>query len=278
MTMTELDRRAFLAAAGAAALIPGRRAAAAAPPSMIIVNALGGLDDPNVEREAGPSAMHLRPGDRRRPRLRPHRGQRHHGLCRRRRGAVRADDARDRPLGRAAAAAARRPPPGAERRRHPPREARAARSASSTASRTRRCWAPTRAGSRSSPISACASSSSPTIRPTRSATARWRRQNRGLTPFGREVVERLNAARLMVDLSHSGERTCLDAARASTRADLDQPYRLPRPRRPAAQQDRRGAAPGRRARRLRRHLLHAVPRRRAASAPPPTSSPISTMR
>jgi membrane dipeptidase len=40
-------------------------------------------------------------------------------------------------------------------------------------------------------------------------------QNRGLTRFGREVVERLNAARLMVDLSHSGERTCLDAARAS---------------------------------------------------------------
>src|ERR1044072_9722627 len=40
-------------------------------------------------------------------------------------------------------------------------------------------------------------------------------QNRGLTRFGREVVERLNAARLMVDLSHSGERTCLDASRAS---------------------------------------------------------------
>ena len=40
-------------------------------------------------------------------------------------------------------------------------------------------------------------------------------QNRGLTPFGREVVERLNAHRIMVDLSHSGERTCLDAARAS---------------------------------------------------------------
>jgi len=39
--------------------------------------------------------------------------------------------------------------------------------------------------------------------------------NRGLTPFGRAVVERLNAARVMVDLSHSGERTCLDAARAS---------------------------------------------------------------
>jgi membrane dipeptidase len=40
-------------------------------------------------------------------------------------------------------------------------------------------------------------------------------QNRGLTPFGRAVVERLNARRIMVDLSHSGERTCLDAITAS---------------------------------------------------------------
>ena len=40
-------------------------------------------------------------------------------------------------------------------------------------------------------------------------------QNRGLTRFGREVVERLNAAHVMVDLSHSGERTCLDAIAAS---------------------------------------------------------------
>lgn len=40
-------------------------------------------------------------------------------------------------------------------------------------------------------------------------------QNRGLTPLGREVVERLNANRVMVDLSHSGERTCLDAIAAS---------------------------------------------------------------
>jgi len=39
--------------------------------------------------------------------------------------------------------------------------------------------------------------------------------NRGLTRFGREVVARLNANRMIVDLSHSGERTCLDAARAS---------------------------------------------------------------
>ena len=41
-------------------------------------------------------------------------------------------------------------------------------------------------------------------------------ENHGLTPFGREVVARLNRNRVMVDLSHSGEQTCLDAARAST--------------------------------------------------------------
>jgi membrane dipeptidase len=38
---------------------------------------------------------------------------------------------------------------------------------------------------------------------------------RGLTPFGHEVVERLNHNRVMVDLSHSGQRICLDAIRAS---------------------------------------------------------------
>lgn len=39
----------------------------------------------------------------------------------------------------------------------------------------------------------------------------------GLTSFGHEVIERLNARRLMVDLSHSGTQTCLDAIRASKR-------------------------------------------------------------
>lgn len=39
--------------------------------------------------------------------------------------------------------------------------------------------------------------------------------NRGLTPFGRDVIARLNARRVMVDLSHSGEQTCLEAARVS---------------------------------------------------------------
>lgn len=39
--------------------------------------------------------------------------------------------------------------------------------------------------------------------------------NRGLTPFGRDLLERLNDNRVMIDLSHSGERTCLEAARSS---------------------------------------------------------------
>jgi membrane dipeptidase len=37
----------------------------------------------------------------------------------------------------------------------------------------------------------------------------------GISPFGRQVIERLNARKVMVDLSHSGERTCLEAARIS---------------------------------------------------------------
>jgi len=39
--------------------------------------------------------------------------------------------------------------------------------------------------------------------------------NPGLTPFGRQVIDRLNAKRVIIDLSHSGQRTCADAAAAS---------------------------------------------------------------
>jgi membrane dipeptidase len=39
--------------------------------------------------------------------------------------------------------------------------------------------------------------------------------NGGLTAFGRQVVECLNDSSIMVDLSHSGERTCLEAAEIS---------------------------------------------------------------
>jgi len=41
------------------------------------------------------------------------------------------------------------------------------------------------------------------------------KENKGLTDFGREVVAQLNDHRVMVDLSHSGQNTCLDAARVS---------------------------------------------------------------
>ena len=40
-------------------------------------------------------------------------------------------------------------------------------------------------------------------------------ENGGLTDLGRDVVAELNATRTLVDLSHSGERTCLDAIEAS---------------------------------------------------------------
>jgi len=39
--------------------------------------------------------------------------------------------------------------------------------------------------------------------------------NHGLTPFGHDVVAELNRNRIVVDLSHSGEQICLDAAAAS---------------------------------------------------------------
>ncbi len=41
-------------------------------------------------------------------------------------------------------------------------------------------------------------------------------ENGGLTDFGRDVVAELNAANTLVDLSHSGEQTCLDGIDAST--------------------------------------------------------------
>ena len=40
-------------------------------------------------------------------------------------------------------------------------------------------------------------------------------ENLGLTPFGHEVLEALNRYDILVDLSHSGEQTCVDALKAS---------------------------------------------------------------
>jgi len=41
------------------------------------------------------------------------------------------------------------------------------------------------------------------------------KENKGLSAFGHEVVASLNENKVLVDLSHSGERTCLDAIKAS---------------------------------------------------------------
>ncbi len=41
-------------------------------------------------------------------------------------------------------------------------------------------------------------------------------ENHGLTEFGRKVVHELNRHRVLVDLSHSGEQTCLDAIAVSS--------------------------------------------------------------
>ena len=42
------------------------------------------------------------------------------------------------------------------------------------------------------------------------------KENAGLSGFGRMLVERMNAERVIVDLTHTGERTALDAAELST--------------------------------------------------------------
>lgn len=41
-------------------------------------------------------------------------------------------------------------------------------------------------------------------------------ENRGLTEFGREAVAAMNEVGILIDLSHSGEQTCLDAIATST--------------------------------------------------------------
>ncbi len=40
-------------------------------------------------------------------------------------------------------------------------------------------------------------------------------ENKGLTPFGFELIEALSDNRVLIDLSHSGENTCLDAVKSA---------------------------------------------------------------
>ena len=222
---------------------------------------------------------HRRPHPRRRPRLRPHRRQHHPRLRDGRPAAVRAHAARDRGLGRDHPRQRGRPPQGPDGRRHPPRQGGAAGSASSTASRTRRCSATT-----SSRVDVFADLGVRVIQLTYNPANHARRRLDGAgesRPDPRSAARSSsgsNEHRLMVDLSHSGERTCLDAARASAapisinhtgcRALVD----LPRNK---TDEELRLVAV---ARRLRRHLLHAVPRRAERRHRRRRRRPSSTMR
>ena len=71
------------------------------------------------------------------------------------------------------------------------------------------------ASSSSSPSSACASSSSPTTTRTSSAAAATKSEDSGLARFGREVIREMNRTGILVDLSHVGNRTTLDAIKHS---------------------------------------------------------------
>ncbi len=86
-----------------------------------------------------------------------------------------------------------------------------ASSASCLASRTPICSRIASASSSCSPISACASCSSPTTTRTSSVAPATRTKTAALSRFGREVVHEMNRAGILVDCSHVGNRTTLDA-------------------------------------------------------------------
>ena len=210
---TELDRRAFLAMAAAGAMMPGAALARQPARDMIIVNALGGLADPNVEQ----------PADRRMLSDRIVADARASGLT-----AVNVTmgyvageeepfEQSVREIARWDARVGRRPgdllkiQTAADILRAK-REARIGiiygfQNAVMMGTDASRVQVFADLGVRVIQL---------TYNPANGlGDGSMAPQNRGLTPFGREVVEALNAARVMVDLSHSGQRTCLEAARAS---------------------------------------------------------------
>jgi membrane dipeptidase len=209
--VTGLDRRSFLVLAGAAAIV--RPAAAQAPQGMIIVNALGGLDDPNVEN----------PPDRRRLSDRIIADARASGLT-----AVNVTmgyvSGEEEPFEQSVREIAR----WDARLRDRPRDLLKVLTAADIlrAGRERKIGViygfqnAAMLGQDASRVEAFADLGVRAIQLTYNPAnalgdGSMAPGNRGLTAFGRAVVERLNAARVMVDLSHSGARTCLDAARAS---------------------------------------------------------------
>ena len=213
--MTDLYRREFLTLAGAAALAP--RAVAAAPSALIIVNALGGLDDPNV-RDDNPSAAQRRMLSDRIIRDAHASGLDAVNITI---GYVAGDEE---PFEQTVREIARW---DARLRSRPADLAKVLTADDILSARRERKIGliygfqnAAMLGSDASRVDAFADLGVRVIQLTYNVAnalgdGSMAPQNRGLTPFGREVVERLNANRLMVDLSHSGERICLEAARAS---------------------------------------------------------------
>ena len=60
--------------------------------------------------------------------------------------------------------------------------------------------------------------------------------DQGLSRFGAEVVERVQSEGMLLDLSHSSEKTCLDALSLAQRPAGDHALGVPRGGRPSAQQ------------------------------------------
>ena len=215
--MSEFERREFLALAGAAALMPAAAVAQPAPPDVMIVNALGALYDPNTNIE-NPT-----PEQRRNLSDRIIRDALASGLTAINvtMGFVAGDEE---PFEQTVREIARW---DARIRRRPGELLQVLKADDIRRARDERRIGiiygfqnAAMMGSDASRVDAFADLGVRVIQLTYNVAnalgdGSMAPQNRGLTAFGREVVERLNANRVMVDLSHSGERICLDAARAS---------------------------------------------------------------
>ena len=215
MTTTELGRRAFLASAGAAALIGPAMAQRPGQPRRptIIVNALGGLDDPNIQGETGERFISDRIiADARASGL---------SAVNVTMGYVAGNgepfEQSVREIGRWDARLAGRPNDlikvlNAADILRAARENRVGiiygfQNAAMMGSDASRVDAFADLGVRVIQL---------TYNPANSlGGGSMAPGDPGLTAFGREVVDRLNRNKIMVDLSHSGRQTCLDAARAS---------------------------------------------------------------
>jgi membrane dipeptidase len=209
-----LDRRAFIALAGAGALIPGT--ALAQPPArdMIIVNALGGLHDPNVEPAGDPRALSDRIiGDARASGLTAVNVTMGHVA-----GNAEPFEQSVREIGRWNAWLRSRP----DDLIHVLAAADILRS--KRGSKIGVVYGFQNAamlGGDAGRVELFANLGVRVFQLTYNPAGAlgdgsMAPENRGLTEFGREAIARINAARAMVDLSHSGQRTCLEAARASS--------------------------------------------------------------